>query len=121
MGTYDRQIQMCLNLVSKKGQKVIYRRCITSTKSWEGDDLTFEDIELSMAFIPVDRVDHETMLYREFSDIPIGFEIGYMGVQPFLPSTKDQIIRGNLTYSVRTVTTYRPNDQIVAHVLGLFT
>lgn len=121
MGVYDRQAAMALRLISEKGQVITFRS-MTGAKDdtpWQGDTLTYTDYSVSMAFIPVDRVDRDTMVYREYTDIPIGFVMAYMPRVPFTPKLKDVVIREGVQLSVSRVTVYKPNEEIIAYVLEL--
>lgn len=119
MGVYDRQVASALKLIAKKGATVTYRALEATSHTFEGDELSYVDHSVKIAFIPVDRVDHENQLYREFTDIPIGFVLGYMGRVSFRPSMKDIVIFNGVTYTIRNITEYNPNGESIAFVLGL--
>jgi hypothetical protein len=121
MPVFDRQVAMVLRLIAKNGQDITYRVTDSTFDDtpWQGDAPTFTDYIIKGCFIPVDRVDRDTMVYREFSDIPIGFVTMYIGRVPFIPKLKDSVIREGKTLSVSRVQAYKPNSEVIAYVLEL--
>ena len=121
MGVYDRQTAMALRLIKLKGQTITFRslNATEGGKPWNGDEPVATDYPIDMAFIPVDRVDRDTQVYREYTDIPIGFVIGYMGSVPFVPKLKDVVLRDGKQLSVSRITVYKPNTEVIAYVLEL--
>lgn len=121
MGTFDRIASSAARLISKFGQDVTYRVATTAIGSspWQGDSPVFIDYTVKAVFIPVDRVDRDTMVYREMSDIPIGFVTMYIGRVPFVPKLKDSVLREGKVLSVSRVQAYKPNEEVIAYVLEL--
>jgi hypothetical protein len=119
MGVYDRQVASAIRMIKEKGALSVFRSITKSSNTYEGDELTYTDYAVNIACVPVDRVDHETQMYREFTDIPVGYTLGYMGAVDFKPTMKDVVVFGGVTYTIRNIIEYNPNGESIAFVLGL--
>ena len=120
MGVFDRQIASALRLIKKNGMKCTYHSVQAipdSPQEWNGDDPITATYEVDMVFIPVDRVDRDTQVYREYQDVPLNFTQCYIPIVPFVPKLKDYFFRDGKQYNVQRVVEYKPNNEVIAYML----
>ncbi len=124
MGVFDSSIQTALELIEEYGQKVIWRKILDDEKAtgkpWKSDKPgpSVDVPNISICFLPVDRVNSQLLRYLAKTDIVIGSLYGLMaGNVPFEPSPKDIVIRDGKELKVTALDLLSPNGQKVLYTV----
>lgn len=104
MGVYDRQIASAKRMIAKYGQLCTWNSFSDGTGGTAADpvaNVSAAHSNIPIAFFPLDREYLATFLSKlADTEIPIGLELAVMAQVSFVPSLRDTITRGTVTYSI---------------------
>lgn len=120
MARFDRQIATALRLIKKNGRVVQWRQ-ITEVENtpqpWNPKTGTGKDNDVSICFLPVDRITYETLSLRAGTELPKGNELGYMGAVDFEPNLKDVVVRDGKEMAIVYIDRLAPNGQNILYTI----
>jgi hypothetical protein len=120
---YNRQVETALRLIAKKGKKIIWRvipDAESETEPWKAgeEQIPVDYSNISICFLPVDRVNTQLFRYLSQTDVIVGNMYGLMGAVNFNPSAKDVVIRSaSEIYRISSIDTLKPADQVILHTI----
>lgn len=119
---FDRQIKSALKMITKYGQKVVWR-IITETQDvsepWKNSAQTVANHTVSICFLPTNKQELESIAFRAGIEVPKGCVLGYMGAQDFEPNLKDAVVRQGVKLSIFYIDKLSPNGQNLLYTLLL--
>lgn len=121
MARFDRQVETALRLIAKNGQVVKWRQVrdipIDPEKPWEAGTPDDTELDATICFLPVDKVNRETLMYLAKTDIAAGQVVGLMGQVTFDPTLKDVVIRDGEELRIFNIDLLSPNGQKILYTI----
>lgn len=122
MNQYDKQIKSAKIKIADKGQLVTWivngePQVTNLDKPWLVENKAPVSYQVRMLFLPNSRIGYETDRPILNSSIKIGSIKGLMASVPFVPSSKDLVIRNGITYEIETIDTLNPSGSSILHTI----
>lgn len=120
MTVYARQIASAKRLIEKKGAKVTWRKPADASqdadKPWNAEPNPPQDFPVSIAFF--DDGGRAFASLMKGTDLPTGYELGYMPAVTFEPGVGDDVIRNGEALRVAYVKPLQPDGTPILYVVG---
>lgn len=118
MGVYDRQVLSAKQKIKAKGQVVVWRQQAKETvdpdKPWIKEPGEAVDFSVQIAFVPIGTKDNEKLsLMKTNPEVVIASLKGLMASVEFVPSLKDVVIRGGVSYRIYAIDEVNVNGESI--------
>lgn len=117
---YSTNIAMARRLIATKGQKVQWK-VLTPTvgaEEWKPAAAKSVLFEVDMVFLPDDKRNFESIVFKPGTNVPEGNIVGYLaGTNMFEPNQEDTVIRNGKELRISTIETIAPNGTNILHII----
>ena len=122
MAVFQRQIDTAKRLIVKNGQIVVWRSLSDgapgdAAKPWKPGAGTFVDYNVSIAFLPENRVGYEWLARLANTEIAEGSGYGLMHVVPFAPDLKDIVLKPGAPLRITSIDPLAPNGEVILYTV----
>lgn len=122
MAVFQRQIDTAKRLIVKNGQTVVWRSLSDGSpgdaaKPWKPGAGTFVDYNVSIVFLPENRVGYEWLTRLAGTEIAEGSGYGLMYAVPFAPDLKDIVLKAGAPLRLTSIDPLAPNGEVILYTL----
>lgn len=122
MSRFSSAIATAARLIAKNGQTVTWRRVIDGgaddATPWKPSAADLQDTDVSMVFLPENRVGFEFLALLRGTEVPQTKVVGLMAAQDFVPTLKDVVIRDGVPMALRYIDVLAPDGAPIFYTIG---